>query len=227
MSSREIILGKIRTSLGRDGMDPALRADLEARVASSTPNLIPDRADKDAPARVNLFKAEAERVDASVVRAARMADVPGAVARYLADANLPTTLKAQPTELLKSIPWSDQSTLSVDYGTASDDDAVGVSEAFSGIAETGTLMLPSGPDRPVALNYLPDTHVVVLPASRIERAYEDAFSRLRAGGGDTMPRVLGWVTGPSRTADIEQTLYLGAHGPRRLLIVIVDEEETP
>lgn len=221
MSAREHILGRIRGALGRDGMDPALRADLESRVASSSPNLVPARGDLDAPARVNLFKAEAERVDATVARVAAFADVPGAVARYLADADVPGTCKAQPTPLLRSIPWDAQPTLTVAFGNAEDSDAVGVSEAFAGVAETGTLMMPSGPDSPVGLNYLPDTHVVVLPAGRIARAYEDVFPRLRKA----MPRALGWITGPSRTADIEQTLYLGAHGPRRLLIVIVDEEE--
>jgi L-lactate dehydrogenase complex protein LldG len=94
--------------------------------------------------------------------------------------------------------------------------------AFAGIAETGTLMLPSGPDRPTTVNLLPDTAMVLLRASRLVGAYEDAWDRLRAEQGG-MPRNVMLVTGPSRSADIEQTLELGAHGPRRLHILLVED----
>lgn len=226
MSSRDQILGKVRRALGRDGMDAVLRADIEARLAAPSPNLVPARGDRDLAARVDLFKAEAERVNADVVRVAVLSDVPAAVARYLADANLEARLTAQPTALLKDIPWTKQSTVTVGFDAPTGADAVGVSEAFAGIAETGTLILLSGSDRPIAVNFLPDTHIVVLPAGRILRAYEDAWAKLRAGGAPFMPRTVNWITGPSRTADIEQTLLLGAHGPRRLFVVIVDEDET-
>jgi L-lactate dehydrogenase complex protein LldG len=91
-------------------------------------------------------------------------------------------------------------------------------------------MLMSGPESPTTLNFLPQLHIVVLPAARIVGCYEDAFARLRAaraggsGGGSPegmMPRVVNWITGPSRTADIEQTLLLGVHGPRQLQILIL------
>lgn len=226
MSSREQILGRVRRALGRDGMDAVLRADIEARLAAPSPNLVPARGDKDPAARVNLFKAEAERVNADVVRVAALSDVPAAVARYLAAANLEARLVAQPTALLKDIPWSKQNAMTVGFDAPSGADAVGVSEAFVGIAETGTLILHSGPEQPVAVNFLPDTHIVVLPAQRILRAYEDAWAQLRKDGPSFMPRTVNWVTGPSRTADIEQTLLLGAHGPRRLFVVIVDEDQT-
>ena len=96
-----------------------------------------------------------------------------------------------------------------------------------GFAETGTLMMTSGPDHPSTLNFLPETHIVVLPAERIGGAYEEGWAHLRAEGGPDadasfMPRTVNLVTGPSRTADIEQTIALGAHGPRRLHIVIVE-----
>ena len=101
-----------------------------------------------------------------------------------------------------------------------------------GFAETGTLMMASGPDHPSTLNFLPETHIVVLPAARIGGAYEEGWAHLRAeaargdGEGDGfMPRTVNLVTGPSRTADIEQTIALGAHGPRRLHIVIVEGDE--
>jgi L-lactate dehydrogenase complex protein LldG len=104
-----------------------------------------------------------------------------------------------------------------------------VQHGWAGIAETGTLMLPSGPERPTTLNLLAETEVVVLRASAIVGPYEEAWDRLRARGRDAlsggiMPRNIMFVTGPSRSADIEQTLELGAHGPRRLHILLVDDD---
>ena len=96
--------------------------------------------------------------------------------------------------------------------------------SFAGVAETGTLVLLSGPESPTTLNFLPDVHIALLFTDRVVGSYEDVWARLRARDGATvMPRVVNWITGPSRTADIEQTLLLGAHGPRRLHIILVDE----
>jgi len=88
--------------------------------------------------------------------------------------------------------------------------------AFAGIAETGTLMLVSGPNSPTTLNLMPDTHIVVLRADQIVGPYEEALDRLRVRqDGKPLPRTVNFITGPSRTADIEQKIELGAHGPRR------------
>ena len=114
-------------------------------------------------------------------------------------------------------------------GRAEASDLVSVQHAFAAIAETGTLMLPSAPDRPTTINLLPDTAIAVLRASRVVGAYEDAWDLLRAEhnpqpSGGFMPRNVMLVTGPSRSADIEQTLELGAHGPRRLHVVLIDDD---
>jgi len=95
----------------------------------------------------------------------------------------------------------------------------GLTTAFAAIAETGTLMLLSGPHGPTTLNFLPSTHVVVLFESQVTGAYEDAWDLLRAL--PDMPRTVNLITGPSRTGDIEQTIYLGAHGPLNLHVVLV------
>ena len=108
-------------------------------------------------------------------------------------------------------------------------DSVSVQHAWAGVAETGTLVFPSGPERPTTLNILPETEIAVLRASDILGAYEEAWDRLRAerGGaepsGGFMPRNVMLVTGPSRSADIEQTLELGAHGPRRLHVILIED----
>jgi L-lactate dehydrogenase complex protein LldG len=84
-------------------------------------------------------------------------------------------------------------------------------------------MLVSGPETPSTLNFLPETHVVVVRASQIVGGYEDAWARLRAAM-KAMPRTVNFITGPSRSGDIEQTLQLGAHGPRRLHVVLVNDD---
>jgi L-lactate dehydrogenase complex protein LldG len=70
---------------------------------------------------------------------------------------------------------------------------------------------------------LPEQHVVVIEAAAILGSYEEAFDRLRAiYGNGQLPRSLNLISGPSRTADIEQTIVRGAHGPKRLLVVVLD-----
>ena len=112
-------------------------------------------------------------------------------------------------------------------GRAEDADQVGVTACFAAIAETGTLMLTSGPESPTRNNFLPDTHIVVLRGAQVVASYEDGWARLRAerttAGQSPMPRTVNFITGPSRTGDIEQRIELGAHGPRRLHIVLIDD----
>ena len=86
-------------------------------------------------------------------------------------------------------------------------------------------MLLAGPEGPTTLNFLPENHVVVLKKSELVGAYEDAWDRLRdaVGPDGLLSRVVNMITGPSRTGDIEQTIELGAHGPLRLHILLVDD----
>lgn len=226
---REAILGSIRRSLGRGPLDEAARAALDARIASPRPNLVPARSDLPQAERVALFTEMAEKVFATVDRVAGAEAVPGAVADYLAQHNLPPALAMAPDHALDAYPWADKPLLAIRRGRAEEADRVAVTGAVMGFAETGTLMMASGPEHPSTLNFLPETHIVVLPAAKIGGAYEEGWARLRedgageTGDGGFMPRTVNLVTGPSRTADIEQTIARGAHGPRRLHIVIVEE----
>jgi L-lactate dehydrogenase complex protein LldG len=91
------------------------------------------------------------------------------------------------------------------------------------MAETGTVVLASGPDNPVTLTFLGETHFVILRADDIQAGYEDMWAELRRRG--LTPRTVNLVTGPSRSADIGQTLQLGAHGPVALHVFVVDGDE--
>ena len=227
-SARDAILGSIRRSLGRGPLGEAARAALDETLAAPAPNIVPARSDISQEERIALFTAMAESVFATVARVSGAGAVPGAVAEYLAGQNLPPALVMAPDPALDAYPWAERPMLSIRRGAAEEADRVAVTGALMGFAETGTLMMASGPDHPSTLNFLPETHVVVLPAERIGGAYEEGWAKLRAEAalagaeGSFMPRTVNLVTGPSRTADIEQTITLGAHGPRRLHIVIVE-----
>jgi len=220
--SKSAVLTAIRRGLKRGRLPADQVAMLRGRLAAHPRHLIPARSRLPHPQQVDLFVRNVEKEFGSVARVADVDAVPGAVADYLADLNLPGSVIMAPHPELQAIPWSARPLLDVREGRAEATDAVSVQHGFAGIAETGTLMLPSSPERPVTLNLLADTAVVVLRASAVVGAYEEAWDRLRAEVG-TMPRNVMFVTGPSRSADIEQTLELGAHGPRRLHVVLVDD----
>jgi L-lactate dehydrogenase complex protein LldG len=116
-------------------------------------------------------------------------------------------------------------------GRAEPGDAVSLTPCLAAIAETGTLMLVSGEGTPTTLNFLPDTHIVVVRTGQVVAGYEDGWDllRARADSGDgpaALPRTVNFITGPSRTGDIEQRIQLGAHGPRRLHIILIDEPQS-
>lgn len=227
MSTRDDILGHIRSGLGRGALTGEAAGEVATRVAEHRRNLIPARATSLEPSdRVDLFVAMAEAVQTTVVRLAKDIDIPKEVTRYLAAENLPAELRIAPDIGLDAIPWSERPLLSIRRGRAEPGDAVSLTPCLAAIAETGTLMLVSGEATPTTLNFLPDTHIVVLRAHQVVAGYEDGWDLLRQraeGGPLALPRVVNFITGPSRTGDIEQKIELGAHGPRRLHVILVDD----
>lgn len=219
-AGRDAVLGGIRTALGRGPLDGKAVRPLDSRIADRARNLIPKRGQLPPAERVDLFISMAESVAATVERVDDLESVPDAVASFLAGLNLPSTIKMAPDLALGGIPWEKRPTLEVATGRAEDHDLSSVTGALAGIAETGTLMLASSDAAPTTLNFLPDNHIVVLRADQVVGAYEDGWDLLRANGG--FPRTVNFVTGPSRTGDIEQKIQLGAHGPRRLHIIVVE-----
>ncbi len=224
MSGRETILGAVRRSLKRKADDGAARAAVEARLSARERGPVPARSQLDPAAQVDLFAAMAEEQSATLVRVKNARDVPGAIAAYLKEHNLPQRLRAAPDPELDALPWDTQALLTVERGRAEASDETSLTGAFAAVAETGTLMLLSGETAPTTLNFLPDNHIVMLKASQVVGPYEDAWDLVRAKyGSDKLPRTVNFITGPSRTGDIEQTIQLGAHGPRRLHIVLIED----
>jgi L-lactate dehydrogenase complex protein LldG len=222
MTARDDILGGIRRALRRGPLPAATQAELAERVTAHRRNLLPARAAAlDPAARLDLFVGMAEEVQTTVARVASEADIPAEVARYLAAENLPAQLVMAPDPGLDAVPWQTRPLLQVRRGRAEPGDAVSLTPCLAAVAETGTLMLVSGADTPTTLNFLPDTHIVVVRAGQVVASYEDGWDLIRGLGA--MPRTVNFVTGPSRTGDIEQRIQLGAHGPRRLHVVLVGE----
>jgi L-lactate dehydrogenase complex protein LldG len=223
MTARDLIFGSIRRSLGVSGKEATRRKTVADRLAQHPAGIVPARGQLAAKERLALFRTMVEAANGSVEEIAD-ADVPSKIAAFLRAHNLPMAVKRGADPRLAVLPWERERTLDVSVGPSDGNDLVAVSHAFGAAAESGTLMLVSGPDNPTTLNFLPDTHIVVLDAKDVAGDYETLWRRLREKFGDgTMPRTVNLITGPSRSADIEQTLILGAHGPRRLHVMVVGE----
>jgi L-lactate dehydrogenase complex protein LldG len=221
VSARDEIFSNLRRSLHVTGAEAPRRAAVRSRLDQHPAGIIPARGQGDAAVKNATFKAEAERAGATLAVVASLSDVPAEIARYLRELNLPATLRMGADPRLDGLPWGETS-LEVAHGASDGHDLNALSAAFAGVAETGTLALVSGVDNPTTLNFLPDNHIVVLQAEDMVGDLEGVFARVRAHYGvGSMPRTLNFITGPSRSADIEQTLLFGAHGPRRLHIVLV------
>ena len=102
------------------------------------------------------------------------------------------------------------------------DDKVGLTGSYCAVAETGTLVLLSGQNHHATTSLLPETHIAVVRRDRILKTMEEAWRLMRSEVG-LLPRQVAFISGPSRTADIEMTLVYGAHGPFRVHVIVVDQ----
>ncbi len=222
--SREAMLTKIRSALRAEASDTGRRRAVAQRLAEPPPALVPSRILLPRAELVDMFKAHLSAQGSDLIAVADLADIPGALDGYLRSHDLPLRVRKGLDPWLAGLPWPCVPGLALDSGPAQADDSVGLSRAVAGVAETGTLVLASGPDNPVTLAFVPDTHIVVLRAEAIVGGYEEACALLAAEQGSTaMPRTLNLISGASRTGDIGGRIVMGAHGPRRLAVVLVGE----
>jgi len=214
LNSRENILGRIRTHLGRDSDNAASgRVAMETYLAARTQGPRP-RISGDLMAR---FRDKSEALSSTVDEVSAAVELPAAIARYLLRHELPMQAVCWPE--LKELSWREAGLDVVSRGVLGSD-PVGITGCFCAVAETGSLLLCSSPETPAALSLLPETHIAILPAGRIVAGMEEAWDLVR-GEFRELPRAVNFISGPSRTGDIEQTIVLGAHGPYRVHIIIV------
>lgn len=219
---RDVVLGAVRRALDVNGEEDSRRKVVRERLRLHRANLIPARGKIDRAARIKLFIDTLEGQSAHVSRAGSVKEIPKIVADYLRDNNLPAEFRSGEDALLAAIPWGKAPALTRHQGKAKGSDAVTISRARSAAAETGTMFFTSGAENPTTLNFLPDTHIAVIRADDILGSYEDAWNALReVYGAGEMPRTVNLISGPSRTADIEQIIVMGAHGPRRLHVIVI------
>jgi L-lactate dehydrogenase complex protein LldG len=195
------------------------------RVRRHPRGTIPARARGDRETLLQLFATMLAKQGADVIRATTPEKAVKAIAALLGKHDLPGLLRMGSDPLLAALPWTAAPRLELRFGKAEPQDRAALSRAVAAAAETGTLFLVSGADNPTTLAFLPEQHIVLVRAADIFGAYEEAFDRLRAVYGEgNLPRSVNLVSGPSRTADIEQTIVRGAHGPKRLSVVVLDED---
>lgn len=220
--ARAAILARIRANLRRAPQPAAAEHAAVADYLAQHPAGPRPKIEGDLRIR---FRAMAERSQSTVDEVARSADAPAAVARYLAAQQLEPRAVIWPT--LASLHWKgagiDAEPRPPRRDESNGSDRIGITGCFCALAETGTLVLLSGPDTHASTHLLPETHIALVPASRIVRDMEDAFALMRSERG-TLPRSVNMVSGPSRTGDIEQTIVLGAHGPFRVHVIVMTGE---
>jgi len=220
-AARESILASVRVALGKTGdrsaAAAAARAFVDARAQGPRPAMPEDL--------VERFLRRATDMESTVERIASLAQLPQAVARYIDALDLDASLAAQKSHRgvcwpeFAGLDWAGAG-LAIEARPTQGNDRLGITGTFCAIAETGTLAITSGAATPTASMLLPDTHVAVVRPDRIVAGMEEAFALVRAEHG-RLPRAVNFVSGPSRTGDIEQTIVVGAHGPFRVHIVVV------
>lgn len=220
--SRDVILEKVAAALVNPSENEgARRAVVAQRLKRHDRQPTPERTRGSHAELIERFKTYLSS-SATVLSLDSPDQIPSAISQYLRASNLPARVRTGSDPSLAKLPWSSAASLERLSGPADARDEVGLSAVVAGVAETGTLVLAAGADNPVTLGFLPETHIVVVGEDQIVGAYEDAFDivRKRLGEG-VMPRTLNFISGPSRTADIAGTIVMGAHGPRRMCVLVV------
>jgi L-lactate dehydrogenase complex protein LldG len=220
--ARALVLSRIRAALGITTKDRTREAAVEERLRRHPRNTIPARARAHHEALIDLMTAMLTSQGAEVTRAATPEDAVRVIADDLGAHDLPSVLRMGSDPVLGALPWDAVPALQRRTGRAEARDRAALSRAVTAAAETGTLFLVSGNDNPTTLAFLPESHFILVRAGDVVGSYEEAFDHLRALYGEgALPRSVNLISGPSRTADIEQTIVRGAHGPKRLHVVIL------
>ncbi len=210
MTARDRIPSAIRATLGPG--KPPERIAAEAAALLEDPDAARPRLA--APELPEAFALKAAALGTTIDRIATLAEVPRAMARYLDAHGLPPRFAMQPAPELAALDWQG---LAPHPGVAADEPAA-LGLALYGIAESGSLVIHSGPQNPILLSFLPLHHVVLLREATLLPYLEDYAARLAA---QAIPRNAILITGPSGTTDIEGSYVRGAHGPGFLHVILI------
>lgn len=214
-TARHQILSRIRKGLGRQQLTDEQQQALQQRLTQPQRNLMPQRAQASGEAALTMFMDMATEAVAEIIHIDSCAAIPAHIKALKGDDERPLLIANE--DQFKQLDWQAEGIEAVTR-VAQKGDLISLTSCLAGVAETGTLVLKSGPDSPTTLNLLPDIHCVLLSKDQIIGGYEDAWDLVRQ---EKLPRTVNFITGPSRSADIEQKLQMGAHGPKRLIIFLL------
>lgn len=224
IKNRERILNKIKTSLGRSKDRSKLEIDvLEKRLKRTGKNLIPKRAIIEKNKLLEAFVNSAKDVASSVVVIEDISKIPEEIVDYLKINNIASRIVVLPNEEIDFVNWDKHPTLDVVKKCADEMDETVLVSSYAAIAETGTVVQLSSPENPITSHFLPDNSIVLIKASRILPSAEDVFELLRKENKD-IPRSMTLISGPSRTGDIALNIEMGAHGPRKVHLLILNDK---
>jgi L-lactate utilization protein LutC len=212
--ARTEIFSRVHKALGRESLSSQQRKSLDERMASA-PDLIRPQFSDDL---VEHFANQLQSVAASFVRVSNTEGIIPAITEHLDSLGLNHKLVVAPS--LKDLQWPKN--FEIHSGRAREADLASVTGCFVAVAETGSVVLLSSPESPTTLNFLPDYHIAIVKSSQLVRHMEDVWTEFRQLPGG-IPRTINLISGPSKTADVEQTLQVGAHGPRSFHVVFVEQ----
>lgn len=223
-NARQAILeGLAKNIRGAEAAETEITA-VDQRLARHEAVLIPARAQLEHEAQLTLFMDKVQQSQSTVERIESVENLPSAISKYLSGRNLPQEVRATADPFFDDIPWDSMKTLTVERGPTQPNDHCTVTKGFSGIAETGTVVMYGDKNNPHTANFLPEVNFVVMRERDVAGTIEDVWTKLRANGQD-MPRALSMITGPSRTGDIAQQIEMGAHGPRQVHILLINDQK--
>ena len=237
-TARAAILKSIRDHLAQSAASDALNGQEKTAHAGVTSgekdssielDVVPEKTQpqKDHLSLTEMFREELEAVGGHcvVVRG----EIEAGLALSEIVSKLPTTLTSPPRTALSDAPLVQRLARQLAAEVENTPNAaklfdcdIGVTSAQAAIAETGTLVLESECERHRLVSLLPPVHIAVLNAANICLSLGEALRLVRRDGSTTMSRAITFITGPSRTADIELTLTIGVHGPKELYVIVDD-----
>ncbi len=213
--SKSQVLSDIRSALAQfsDSERAEYNRQYDEFCASEIPRPVVDGA------LIDRFIDKHTAVHGTYKIVSKHSQIPVAVNDFLSSHDLPTEMVMGNTDFLHAIDWPDD--WKIERRTARKSDVISVTDAICAIAETGTILIASSPKVSATHLYLPENHVVIMDIGQLVRHLEDAL-QLASKQISGHSRGLHMITGPSKTADVEQTIQYGAHGPRRLHAIFID-----
>lgn len=209
--ARERILGAVRDALGK----PARRSSIGKQPV---PGAV--EPSDDVEAVIEQFMLHAREESATTERVAEIAAVPAAVRQYLASQSLAPRVIVTDNARPPAIDWPSAEGLELGSGPIGADGDTVVTGCYAGVAEAGAVVTLSAREHPSEYNFLAATHIVLIPESRIVESFEQLWMRLHVDCAGSWPRMMNFIVGPSRTADLGVPSRLGAHGPSRVHILV-------